>query len=98
AFHVTGVQTCALPIYELRARRRVLAEGLAAIPGVEWTPTRGGLFAFARIAGCTDSMRLSQDLVEQVHVVTIPGAVFGASGEGHLDRKSVGEGQRVAVG
>ena len=69
---------------ELRQRRRILAEGLASIPGVEWTPTRGGLFAFARIAGCEDSTRLADELIERAHVVTIPGAAFGASGEGFL--------------
>ena len=69
---------------ELRQRRQVLADGLATIPRVHWTPTRAGMFAFARIDGCTDSTRLSHDLLERAHVVTIPGAVFGASGEGHL--------------
>ena len=69
---------------ELRERRRVLAEGLATVPGVEWVPTRGGLFAFARIAGCEDSTRLSHELIERAHVVTIPGAAFGSSGEGFL--------------
>ena len=69
---------------ELRQRRRVLAGGLATIAGIEWTPTRGGMFAFARIAGCADSTRLSNDLLERAHVVTIPGAAFGRSGEGFL--------------
>lgn len=69
---------------ELAARRRVLAEGLAGIPGVEWTPGRGGLFAFARIAGCTDSRQLAHDLMEEAHLVTMPGASFGVSGEGCL--------------
>jgi aminotransferase len=69
---------------ELRGRRRVLAEGLATIPRVRWTPTRGGLFAFARIEGCEDSGRLAIDLLERAHVVTIPGAAFGTCGEGHL--------------
>ena len=69
---------------ELRQRRRVLADGLATIPRVTWTPTRGGMFAFARIAGCEDSTRLSNDLLERAHVVTIPGAAFGRSGEGFL--------------
>ena len=81
---------------ELRARRRVLADGLASIPGVAWTPTRGGLFAFARIDGCTDSARLSRDLLERAHVVTIPGAVFGASGEGYL-RLSYGYATRAEL-
>jgi aminotransferase len=69
---------------ELRERRRILADGLARIAGVEWAPTRGGLFAFARIAGCGDSTRLANDLIERAHVVTIPGAAFGSSGEGFL--------------
>lgn len=68
----------------LLERRRVLERELAAIPRVRWTPARGGLFAFARIDGCSDSTRLSHDLLEQAHVVTIPGAAFGGSGEGYL--------------
>ena len=67
---------------ELLDRRQALADGLAAIPQVEWTPQPGGFFAFARIRGCTDSLRLSHELLEEAHVVTIPGAVFGESGEG----------------
>lgn len=69
---------------ELRARQRVLVQGLGAIPRVHWTPAGGGLFAFARIDGCGDSSLLARDLLEQAHVVTIPGAAFGSSGEGYL--------------
>lgn len=69
---------------ELRRRRAALADGLAAIPRLHWTPTRGGLFAFVRIDGCDDSAALSNDLLERAHVVTIPGAAFGRSGEGFL--------------
>lgn len=69
---------------ELRRRRRLLADGLRTIRGLDWTPTRGGMFAFARIAGCDDSTRLSNDLLERAHLVTIPGAAFGKSGEGFL--------------
>jgi aspartate/methionine/tyrosine aminotransferase len=70
--------------HELRARRQVLIDGLAGIRGVEWTPQRGGLLAFARVAGCRDSRALSARLIEEAHVVTMPGAVFGSSGEGCL--------------
>ena len=69
---------------ELRRRRGVLADGLTTIPRMKWTPTRGGMFAFTRIAGCEDSTRLSHDLLERAHLVTIPGAAFGRSGEGFL--------------
>ncbi len=69
---------------ELRRRRRTLAGALQRVPRIQWTPTPGGLFAFARVEGCEDSMRLSLELLEQAHVVTIPGAAFGPSGEGFL--------------
>jgi|CXWL01.1.fsa_nt_gi aspartate/methionine/tyrosine aminotransferase len=69
---------------ELLARRQLMADGLATVPRVTWTPSRAGLFAFARIDGCTDSMALSKRLIEEAHVVTIPGSVFGRSGEGCL--------------
>jgi aspartate/methionine/tyrosine aminotransferase len=69
---------------EMRERREVLAEGLAAIPRMRWRPTRGGLFAFVSVDQCSNSSQLSSDLVERAHVVTIPGAVFGSSGEGFL--------------
>jgi aminotransferase len=69
---------------ELRARRQILSDGLAAIPRVHWTPAGGGLFAFAHVDGCLDSTQLARDLLEQAHVVTIPGAAFGPSGEGFL--------------
>ena len=69
---------------ELSARRQALCDGLASIPGVEWRPAAAGMFGLVRVAGCTDSVRLSLDLLERAHLVTIPGAAFGASGEGHL--------------
>lgn len=69
---------------EMRVRRQLLDEGLKAIGRAEWRPAAGGLFAFARIDGCTDSTRLAAELLEEAHVVTIPGAAFGSSGEGYL--------------
>jgi aminotransferase len=69
---------------ELERRRHRVAERLAAIAGLQWTPTRGGFFAFVRVAGCTDSMALATRLLEDAHVVTIPGSSFGACGEGCL--------------
>jgi aminotransferase len=69
---------------ELRRRRHAMRDGIARIPGLTWTPTRGGLFAFTRVDGCEDSVRLSRDLLEQAHVISIPGAAFGREGEGFL--------------
>lgn len=69
---------------DFRARRAALAEGLATIPRLHWSPTSGGFFAFVRVDGCRDSVRLAADILDRVHVVTIPGATFGRSGEGFL--------------
>jgi len=67
---------------EFVRRRQLVAERLAAIPKVSWSPTGGGFFAFARVDGCTDSTALANRLLDKAHVVTIPGAAFGRSGEG----------------
>lgn len=69
---------------DLRRRRQILAEALGRVPGVHWTDARGGLFGFARIDGCDDSALLSRTLLEEAHVVTIPGSAFGPAGEGFL--------------
>jgi aminotransferase len=65
-------------------RRRMMHDALRAIPRLEWTPTPGGLFAFVRVDGCTDSNALAHRLLEEAGVITIPGAAFGSCGEGHL--------------
>ena len=69
---------------ELLRRRSALSEGLAAIPGLTWTPTAGGFFAFVRVDNCHDSRLLADTILDRTHVVTIPGAAFGRSGEGFL--------------
>jgi aminotransferase len=69
---------------DLLERRRVMIEGLDRIPSLQWTPAPGGLFAFVRVDGETDSATLSGRLLEEAHVVSIPGAAFGRAGEGYL--------------
>jgi aspartate/methionine/tyrosine aminotransferase len=69
---------------ELRTRRTALEKGLGAIARLEWSPTPGGFFAFVRVDGGLDSVQLADDILDRVHVVTIPGATFGRCGEGFL--------------
>jgi aspartate/methionine/tyrosine aminotransferase len=69
---------------EFVRRRQLVAERIASIPRLTWTPTGGGFFAFTRVEGCTDSTRLANRLLDEAHLVTIPGAAFGQSGEGCL--------------
>jgi aminotransferase len=68
----------------LDQRRRLLIERIAEIPKLAWHPTRGAYFAFVRAQGCTNSAELARDILDTVHVVTVPGSVFGQSGEGYL--------------
>jgi aspartate/methionine/tyrosine aminotransferase len=68
----------------LDRRRRLLMDRLAGIPKLTWNPTRGAYFAFVRAEGCTDSAELARDILATVHVVTVPGSVFGRMGEGCL--------------
>lgn len=69
---------------ELIARRQILIDEIETIPRLHWTQTNGGFFAFVRVAGSTDSAKLAHDILEQAHVVTIPGSTFGRTGEGFL--------------
>ena len=65
-------------------RRQALIDGLRGIRQMHWTPTDGAFFGFVRVDGCTDSNSLAVSLLDEAHVVTLPGAAFGRSGEGHL--------------
>lgn len=69
---------------EFRRRRQRLVERLAGLPGLACAPAAGGVFTFVRVAGCIDSTALATRLLEDAHVVTIPGAAFGRDGEGCL--------------
>ncbi len=69
---------------ELRARRDLLVEALAAIPGVTPVKPSGAFFVMAAFEGMRDSRRAAMDLIEQHQVLTIPGAFFGRSAEGSL--------------
>jgi aspartate/methionine/tyrosine aminotransferase len=69
---------------DLERRRAAIADHIARIPGWRWQQTMGGLFAFVRVAGCTDAVALAARAVAETHVVMIPGSMFGQAGEGHV--------------
>lgn len=68
----------------LRARRQMLAHRLMHVGRLHWTPPDGGFFAFVRVDGCADSAALAAEILQRVHVVTIPGSTFGRCAEGYL--------------
>lgn len=72
-------------VAEFDRRRRVVVEHLNQMPGVTLVEPQGAFYAFPNIRhlGMSDSA-LAEALLEQGHVGTIPGSVFGEGGKTHL--------------
>ncbi|NPD66840.1 pyridoxal phosphate-dependent aminotransferase [Lichenicola cladoniae] len=68
----------------LQSRRDIAADLLDAIPGITTPRPEGAMYAFMRIAGCTDSLALAKSLLREARVGVAPGRAFGESGEGCL--------------
>lgn len=69
---------------ELVAARDRLIGALNALPGVEAPRPDGGMYAFFRLEGCTDSLAMAKTLVNEAGLGLAPGAAFGDDGEGWL--------------
>lgn len=69
---------------ELAAARTQVVSALRALPGVEAPMPDGGLYAFFRVEGCTDSLALAKDLIAKAGLGLAPGSAFGPEGEGWL--------------
>ena len=69
---------------EYRERRDALVGGLNAI-GFDCEVPAGAFYAFPSVTRLSsDSRKAAALLLEKAHVATIPGAVFGSQGEGHV--------------
>ena len=77
----TGVPRIAAHLQGCRDR---LLAGLQALPGVTVAPPPGGMYAFFRIEGQSDSLALAKRLVAENGLGLAPGAAFGDEGEGWL--------------
>jgi aspartate/methionine/tyrosine aminotransferase len=70
---------------EFRARRRLVVDGLNAIPGVSCIEPAGAFYAFPNVTGTGMSARTLQDrLLEEAGVAMLAGTAFGAHGEGYM--------------
>ena len=70
---------------EFDHRRVLLIQGLNQIEGVRSLMPKGAFFAFANVTGLgMGSLELSQYLLEEAGVVTVPGEGFGMGGEGYV--------------
>lgn len=70
---------------EYRKRRDLLVEG-AQVAGFRCSAPEGAFYLFADVRDRlgNDSWKAMNDLLERTSIATVPGAVFGAEGEGHL--------------
>ena len=69
---------------ELLGARDHLVASLRTVPGMEAPRPDGGMYAFFRPPGCSDSLQTAKRLVAQAGLGLAPGAAFGESGEGWL--------------
>lgn len=69
---------------DLRAKRDFVLARLRAMRGVEAPMPEGGMYAFFRIAGHTDSVNLAKRLIAEAKLGLAPGAAFGPEGESWL--------------
>ena len=68
----------------MRICRDTLLAPLAALPGVSVAVPQGGMYAFFRVEGQTDSLAFAKHLVVNAGLGLAPGAAFGDESEGWL--------------
>jgi aspartate/methionine/tyrosine aminotransferase len=66
-------------VAHLKSCRDTLIPLLQALPGVEVAPAPGGMYAFFRLAGASDSLATAKRLVVEAGIGLAPGVAFGAS-------------------
>ncbi|MDM0046435.1 pyridoxal phosphate-dependent aminotransferase [Variovorax dokdonensis] len=71
-------------VAHLKQCRDTLVPLLKQVPGVQVAPARGGMYAFFRIDGFSDSLSLAKRLVVEAGLGLAPGSAFGEEGEGWL--------------
>jgi len=71
-------------VERLRAGRDVLVQGLQAMPGIRVAMPQGGMYAFFRVDGQSDSLAYAKHLVAAHGLGLAPGAAFGDEAEGWL--------------
>lgn len=71
-------------VAHLRTCRDTLLPALQALPGLEVAVPEGGMYAFFRVVGETDSLAFAKRLVAEAGLGLAPGAAFGTEAEGWL--------------
>jgi len=68
-----------------RKRREVAIRELKKVPGIKFTEPKGAFYLFPDISSFgLDSKTFCDRLLDEAHVVCVPGSAFGSVGEGHM--------------
>jgi aspartate/methionine/tyrosine aminotransferase len=72
-------------VSEFSLRRKLLIDGLNALPGVSCAAPSGAFYAFPNVSGTGFSGEdLATRLLETAGVATVPGSAFGREASAHL--------------
>lgn len=71
-------------VAHLKACRDTLVPLLAALPGVQVAPAKGGMYAFFKLDGFGDSLELAKRLVTEAGLGLAPGNAFAPEAQGWL--------------
>jgi len=69
---------------QYRRARDVMVDGLNRIPGISVLKPEGGYLMFPNISKLGADVEVSQFILDQAGVQTVPGSAFGPFGEGHV--------------
>ena len=80
-----GSQDYVAEMRETYARRRkILFDGLNALPGVSCLAPEGAFYAFPNISQLGKSQDVAMDWLQRAKVFAVPGSAFGKAGEGFV--------------
>ncbi len=71
-------------VAHLQQCRDTLVPLLQALPGVELSPAKGGMYAFFKLDGYSDSLALAKQLVAEAGIGLAPGNAFAPEAQGWL--------------
>ena len=97
---LTGPQDgVAAMLAEFRARRDLVVEGLAALPGVSCRVPHGAFYAFPNVEAVPlGADALADRLLNEAGVALLSGTAFGAAGDEHLRLSYATSRERLAEG
>ena len=95
---LTGPQdSIATMVAEFDKRRKIVVDGMNALPGVTCATPRGAFYAFPNIAKTGFKAKpLATALLEEAGVATIGGPDFGILGEGYLRLSYANSAENIA--